>query len=251
MKSDYDIALFIWIGVGLLSMAVLFFQQAPYGRHLKPKGWGPLISSRLGWFLMEIPALTVFPLTFLLLFDEFQVIHMAAFLLWGLHYIHRALIFPFRMRTTGKKIPLSVPLMGIFFNSVNGFFLGKYLADFSIYSPDYFDHWIPWMGIVLFLAGYAINLDSDTRLINLRKPGETGYKIPQGGFFKWLSAPNYFGEILEWTGFALLLWNFPAVGFLVWTVANLLPRALSNHKWYREKFENYPRQRKAIFPFVL
>lgn len=232
-------------------MAALFFLQAPYGRHLKPKGWGPLISNRLGWFLMEIPALIVFPVVFLLLTDELLAIHGIALGLWGLHYIHRALIFPFRTRTKGKRIPISVPLMAIFFNSVNGFFLGKYLADFTSYPEDVLGNAVPWIGIAVFLLGYAINLDSDTRLINLRKPGEKGYKIPRGGLFKWLSMPNYFGEILEWSGFALLLWNLPALTFLVWTMANLLPRAIANHRWYREQFPDYPQRRKAIFPFIL
>jgi len=37
----------------------------------------------------------------------------------------------------------------------------------------------------------------------------------------------------------------------VWTIANLVPRALAHHKWYNEHFENYPAERKAIFPFIL
>ena len=232
-------------------MAALFFLQAPYGRHLKPKGWGPLISNRLGWFLMEIPALVIFPSVFLLLTDEVIPLHIIALALWGLHYIHRALIFPFRTRTKGKRIPLSIPLMAIVFNSVNGFFLGKYLADFTEYPPAVLQTAWPWIGTALFLIGYAIDLDSDTRLINLRQPGETGYKVPRGGLFKWVTMPNYFGEVIEWAGFAILLWNLPALSFLIWTLANLLPRALSNHKWYRETFPDYPPRRKAIFPYLL
>ena len=45
-------------------------------------------------------------------------------------------------------------------------------------------------------------LHSDSILASLRGPGETGYKIPRGGLFCLLSAPNYFGETLEWCGFA-------------------------------------------------
>ena len=96
-----------------------------------------------------------------------------------------------------------------------------------------------------------INNQSDHILINLRKPGETGYKIPKGGFFKYVSAPNLFGEMLEWMGFAILCWNLPALGFAVWTAANLIPRAISHHRWYLEKFENYPKERKAVIPFLV
>lgn len=42
-------------------------------------------------------------------------------------------------------------------------------------------------------------------------------------------------------------WTF----VFVWTAVNLVPRALAHHRWYREHFEDYPRQRKALIPFVL
>jgi 3-oxo-5-alpha-steroid 4-dehydrogenase 1 len=48
---------------------------------------------------------------------------------------------------------------------------------------------------------------SDAILRNLRKPGETDYKIPKGGAFKFVSGANFLGEILEWTGFAIAQWN--------------------------------------------
>jgi 3-oxo-5-alpha-steroid 4-dehydrogenase 1 len=38
----------------------------------------------------------------------------------------------------------------------------------------------------------------DLTLINLRKPGESGYKVPRGGMFELVSAGNYASEILEW-----------------------------------------------------
>jgi len=40
------------------------------------------------------------------------------------------------------------------------------------------------------------------------------------------------------------------LAFAVWTIANLAPRARSNHKWYRETFPDYPENRKALLPGV-
>ena len=78
---------------------------------------------------------------------------------------------------------------------------------------------------------------------------ESGYKIPHGGFYRWLSSPNYFGEIIEWVGFALAAWTVPA--WMPWfTATNLVPRSFSNHRWYREHFSDYPKA-AAIIPFVL
>jgi hypothetical protein len=31
----------------------------------------------------------------------------------------------------------------------------------------------------------------------------------------------------------------------------LLPRAISHHKWYKEEFEDYPKERKIIIPKIL
>jgi steroid 5-alpha reductase family enzyme len=95
-----------------------------------------------------------------------------------------------------------------------------------------------------------INWRSDAILIQLRKPGETGYKIPQGFLFEYVSSPNLFGEIMEWSGFALLAFNWPALSFMVWTFANLVPRAKNHHDWYLQHFADYPKKRKIVFPFL-
>ena len=40
------------------------------------------------------------------------------------------------------------------------------------------------------------------------------------------------------------------LAFCVFTAANLIPRALSNHRWYRENFPDYPANRRALIPGV-
>jgi len=99
--------------------------------------------------------------------------------------------------------------------------------------------------------GMLINWKADNMLIGLRKPGETHYAIPVGWLFNKISCPNLLGELIEWMGFALLCWNLPALTFFIWTAANLIPRALSHHKWYKEKFKEYPSGRKAIIPYCI
>ena len=58
------------------------------------------------------------------------------------------------------------------------------------------------------------------------------------------------GEILEWVGFAIMTWCLPGLIFAIWTMANLIPRASAHHKWYRNEFGDYPKDRKAIIPFI-
>jgi len=147
-------------------------------------------------------------------------------------------------------MPFIIMLSAVFFNlvngSINGYWLG-YLAE-PFNSWDLI-HFIP--GIIIFVTGFMINLDSDNRLINLRKSGDQKYYIPKGGFFRWVSCPNFMGEIIEWTGYAIMCWSLPALSFAVWTGANLLPRAINHHQWYKDKFDNYPSERKALVPYIL
>ena len=101
------------------------------------------------------------------------------------------------------------------------------------------------------VAGWLINFQADTILINLRRDGSTGYKVPHGGLFRYVSSANYFGEIVLWCGWALMSFTPAGLSFAVFTIANLLPRALSHHRWYVEHFADYPRERRAIIPGIL
>lgn len=57
------------------------------------------------------------------------------------------------------------------------------------------------------------------------------YVMDLGGFFEYVSVANYFGEIVEWSGFAVACWNLSALAFAVFTLSFLIPRALQYHRW--------------------
>ena len=65
-----------------------------------------------------------------------------------------------------------------------------------------------------------------------------------------MASPNYLGEIIEWSGFALMSWSPAALAFAFYTVANLAPRAAAHRRWYRETFPDYPSHRKALIPYL-
>lgn len=241
---------YLWIALAILTFVVLLKLTAPYGRH-SSINWGPLIPNHIGWVLMEAPVLLFF-LYFALSNGAFKSNGVYVFsALFIFHYLYRSFIFPFRIQTKGKMMPLLIALSAIYFNAMNGFLLGTDLACFSDYSPDYFVQWNFIPGILLFSTGFYMHSRSDAYLISLRKPGETGYKIPQSFMFNSVSCPNFLGEIIQWTGFALLCWNISSASFLIWTLANLIPRAMAHHRWYHEQFADYPVERKAIFPYLL
>ena len=84
----------------------------------------------------------------------------------------------------------------------------------------------------------------------MRRPGSHGYSICNEGLYRWISCPNYFGEIIIWTGWALATWSLAGLAFAVWTFANLAPRARAHHIWYRRQFPDYPPERKSLLPGV-
>lgn len=238
------------IGIALPTAAALLWTTAPYGRHTRG-GWGPTVPSGVGWVLMELPASVLFAVIFAFGVHRLELVPLALIGVWQLHYFHRTFIFPFRLRAKGKRMPLSIPAIAIVFNSLNAYVNARWISHIGSYA----DGWLAdprfLVGSGVFLLGFVINIHADTVLIHLRKPGETGYVIPRGGLFRFVTCPNYLGEILEWIGWAILTWSLAGAAFAVYTIANLAPRAVSNHRWYREKFgADYPAERRALVPFV-
>lgn len=240
---------YAWIGIALITFLslVILKIRAPYGRHTSRK-WGKMISNHWGWFWMELPAFLLFPILVIIGPREKDWLTWLLVGLWTLHYFNRTVIFPFRLRTRGKKMPLTIVFSALFFNGMNGFLNGYYLGYLAPKDQTEITSIIV-VGLVLFFGGMYINHGTDSRLISLRKEKE-GYSIPQGWFFKWISCPNHFSEIIEWIGFALIAWSLPSVTFAVWTFCNLIPRALNHHAWYNENFEDYPDKRKAVIPWL-
>jgi 3-oxo-5-alpha-steroid 4-dehydrogenase 1 len=245
----YHSLLAAWFVLGLAVFVTLFFVSAPYGRHIR-RGWGYSIGNRLGWVLMEAPAPLVFAV-FFFLGDRWNAVTLVFLGLWEAHYLHRAFIYPFSLRGVARRLPLVVIGFGFLFNIMNGYLNGRYISGFS---GGYDGSWLAdprfIVGTFLFVLGFIINRQADFTLRGLRRPGESGYKISYRFLFRWISCPNYLGEIIIWIGWALATWSWPGMVFAFWTVANLLPRAKAHHAWYLRTFPDYPPGRKALVPWL-
>ncbi len=240
----------LMFGLALLTFLSLQLVSAPYGRHGR-SGWGPTIASRTAWIVMESPAVVVFGALFLVGAHRADIVPLVLLSLWMLHYIQRTFVYPFRMRSAGKEMALSIALMAFVFNLLNAYINSRQISHLGDYPSTWLTDPRFLVGVAMLLAGWLINIHSDTILIRLRAPGESGYKIPRGGLYRWVSCPNYLGEMLEWFGWALATWSMSGLAFAVYTVANLLPRARDHHRWYRREFPDYPSDRKAVIPFLL
>jgi protein-S-isoprenylcysteine O-methyltransferase Ste14 len=174
--------------------------------------------------------------------------------IWLSHYVQRAFAFPFLLRGDERPMPAGIVAGAIVFNCINGYFQGYWLFELA---PRYPRGWLVHprflAGLALFVLGWILNRWADAQLRALRAPGVAGerhYAIPRGGLFEWISCPNYFGEIVLWIGWAVLTWSAAGASFALWTIANLAPRAWATHRWYRDRFAEYPPERRALIPGI-
>jgi len=237
------------VAAGAASAVALTFLSAPYGRHARP-GWGPTLDARLGWALMESPAVVVFLVIYLSGGNAGDAAPLALLALWQIHYVHRTFIFPLRMPPGGKRMPLSVAAMAFGFNLLNAYINARWLSELGTYADDWLSSPAFIIGTLIFAVGFIVNIHSDRILFRLRRASRD-YGIPHGGMYRYVSCPNYLGEIVEWIGWAIAAWSPAGLAFAFFTAANLAPRAISHHRWYRERFPDYPPERKALIPFIL
>lgn len=236
----------------------LQFTKASYGRHdssHRAWWWGPGVPTRWAWVIMEMPSTLGFALIYFAGADALQLAPLVLFLMWQAHYFQRSFIYPFiRSVKPGDTTPLLVPVLA-FSTNLGITYLNAAILSWSLIDGSYGTHWLTdprfILGAAIFATGYHINRKADAMLAALRKPGETGYKIPRGWLYEKISCPNYLGEFLVWVGWAVATWSTAGLVFVLWTLANLLPRALTNHRWYHEKFADYPAARKAVIPYLL
>jgi protein-S-isoprenylcysteine O-methyltransferase Ste14 len=231
------------------TFVALRFITAPYGR-FRRDGWGYTVPARVGWLVMESPSVLLFAVVYLSGPHRAQLVPVVLFAMWQCHYVYRAFAYPFLLRA-GARMPAAVVLLAIAFNVLNASINAHWIAAAGRYPAGWLADPRFLVGAALFVGGLAVHVSADRTLRRLRRPGETGYRIPQGGAYRWVSCPNYLGEIVQWSGWALATWSLPGLAFAVYTVANLAPRAVDHHAWYRRRFPDYPPRRRALIPFVL
>jgi len=251
----YTYLVIIQFGLGLIILPVLLFFSAPYGRHFR-KGYGPVMQSRSAWFLMEFPAVIVITGAFIWNFKQQNGNLSWIFLfMWQTHYLYRSFVYPWLLRGSKKTFPWLLAIFALLFNIINGLINGYALFVLRpIFTLGYFMRFWPIVGMILFFSGLVLHIQSDATIRNLRRDllhnGKGSYGIPCGGFFRYVSNPHYLGEIIEWVGWALVTNNPAGWAFAWFTFANLMPRAVINHRWYLKTFANYPQQRKVLIPFI-
>jgi 3-oxo-5-alpha-steroid 4-dehydrogenase 1 len=238
------------LAIAVVAFPLLFWITVPYGGRHTSERWGPTVPSALAWFVMEIPAPVCFSVAYVLGDHAGEPASLVLAVGFLAHYADRAILQPLSLRSSRKRTPLLLASIASLTNVLNGTIQGLAVSQ----GPGFGAAWLSdprfLAGAAIFLVGAWINRRSDAILRGLRKPGETGYRIPTGGLYRYVSSPNYLGEIVQWGGWALATSSGAGLAFLALTIANLAPRARSNHRWYREHFPDYPTDRRRLIPFV-
>lgn len=239
--------------LAVIVFAALFRIEAPYGMTYSSK-WGPSVSNKVGWILMEAPAFIVMVLLWVLSDRRADAAPSVMASLFLLHYFQRSFIFPLMMK--GKsRMSVLIPVMGAVFNVINAYLIGGwffYVSPAGTYPVSWLSSPLFILGTVIFLIGMVINLQSDYIIRHLRKPGDTRHYIPRGGMFRYVTSANYLGELTEWLGYAILTWSIGGAVFFIWTFANLGPRARKLHARYCREFgDEYSNlHRRYLIPFI-
>jgi 3-oxo-5-alpha-steroid 4-dehydrogenase 1 len=245
----YKLSVILIFSLAVIVFILLFYISAPYGKFLR-KGWGPSIRAKWAWLIMETPS----PLLmgyFFYTSGQKSLPQVIFLLFWFAHYIHRTLIYPFTQSGRDKSYPFILVFMAFIFNCLNGFMNGFGVFHVLTYNTSWLLSWQFISGCAIFITGFIINKTADEKLRKLRRESPAEYVIPRGWLFSVISNPHYFGEIIEWSGWALMTFSLPGFAFFIFTFANLFPRGVSSHRWYRNRFQEYPAKRKAVIPYII
>ncbi|SCM21927.1 3-oxo-5-alpha-steroid 4-dehydrogenase, putative [Plasmodium berghei] len=224
------------------------------------KDLGVQISWRLVYVIEYLGPILIFP--FFYFCDKYIYSHNAKnkhiiqiLSLWFLlfHFLKREFESLFVHRFSNATMPIvRVPINCGHYWILCGVNIGYYL-----FHPKYKPHnlcskpHIVYSIFFVLLVLEFLNLKCHLILKNLRPRGTKTRGIPYGYGFNYISCANYFYESLIWIIFSLITNTLTGYIFCCVAIAQMAIWALKKHNSYKKEFPNYPKNRKAIFPFVL
>ncbi|KAK3099428.1 hypothetical protein FSP39_004172 [Pinctada imbricata] len=118
--------------------------------------------------------------------------------------------------------------------------------------------WYQVLAVLLFIYASWKQNRLGIILAKLRKDKngkveDVKHHIPNGNLFEYCSCPHFFMEILIYAAICtVFLWQHEVLNCVfVFVLVNQTLSGLMSHKWYREKFPSYPKNRRAVLPFIL
>lgn len=209
--------------------------------------------------------------TFVHKWKDTSVMHIAGYLVGAIHYVWLPMVF---VRLPCEACLRDMWNIGQPSSTGTSSFLDAILFHQYSTGPLWIENrtlpsvWWRLPPILLCLFGQYQQHVHHVILADMRKPSSdnsnnkgkpvgSSYSLPSRGWFRYVTCPHYFAEVLVYVSFAILLAQEQVQGnrhfvVLFWVASNLTLSALTNLKWYKD---NLPAEimkgRKAIFPFIL
>ena len=123
---------------------------------------------------------------------------------------------------------------------------------------------VTYIGIVIFIIGFAVEIISDNQKTNFRKIEDNKDKFITTGLWKYSRHPNYLGEIILWTGVAIISYSSLEVYQLFTLISpiftylllvnvsgiNLLEKS-GEKKWgHLNEYKEYKKKTPRLFLFL-
>lgn len=224
------------------------FYSFPYGRtYIRGKSVLKVeVPDRIAFILVHSSGLIIF----MILFWKCKYTNMLSFpaIIYIIHYAHRVGVYPFSRSLKSKPWPLESVLYYSLVNCITGYTIA-FMIIFDYKALALFVKIL--LTVLVGLSAFCAAVH-DYQLSFLRAAGDSGYRIPSGLCFKWVSCPNYEFEMLQWIFYACYFHlGTPVISFVLWQFANLSARSKSSHEAYQKIFlSKYPEKRTAMIPFL-
>jgi len=248
------------------SVAVVMVVVCSVAEHIAPTAYGRFgsdaakfsVDPRLGWWLMEIPCTVSFIYNFFIRggTQANQLVPRLLAIIFCGHYLYRGWVFPalIRVHAGSSNFSLLPALGGWLVTILHGYLNARWYAEHGKHlNTKWLRSFRFWFGLALYYSGLVLIIWHDSILRELRSdPNGPRYRIPYGGLYQYATCPQYFVELLCWLGFAIMSWGPNGAFIFLVSCVNLIPRSVSTHQWYLNKFgEEYAvLDRKYLVPFV-
>ena len=217
------------------------------------KGWSTLkyskfrsergMSSRTGMFVLYFIPVLMHVLAYSLYEYRWSIPQICLSACILIHFSKRSAESLFLHKYAGPIDRLTVFQIAFFYSGVS--WAAAYFNQLTPMNTDL----IFVLGCVFFMIGIIGNFLHHKYLADLRKIS-SAYFIPQKGLFRLVSCPHYLFEIMIWLGMAMMCKQpFMYLTFISMTFY-LMARSVKAQNWYRNHFDDYPAERKAMIPYL-
>ncbi|XP_075507970.1 uncharacterized protein LOC142544819 isoform X1 [Primulina tabacum] len=238
--------------ISFLSMSNAGYMETK-GKHMKySKLWSqpeeqPKIPSKKGMFIVYAPAFLASLASLFLFLDENFRFTLLRFCVTT-HFFKRVLeqVLLIHKFSGWIDIEAAITISLSYFLSSTTLIYAQHLTQ-GLPEPE-FD--LKYVGLLMFLLGICGNLYHHYLLSKLRSEGEKQYKIPRGGLFDKVICPHYLFEIVGFLGISCISQTLYSCSWTSGLSFYLMGRSYATKKWYESKFEDFPKDVKALVPYI-